>query len=58
MPDTETLSATGPLTIGNLTEKAEFAIAIETNGARITGKAAVPGIPETFLAIDALAIRP
>ncbi len=56
--DPPILSATGALTKGNLTEQAKFTVAIETNGAKITGKAAVPGLPDTFLSIDALAIRP
>ncbi|MEK6217351.1 MAG: hypothetical protein N2B03_09065, partial [Boseongicola sp.] len=52
------LTATGTLYSGDLTEPAEFSVAIETNGAKITGKAAVPGLPDIFLSIDALAIRP
>jgi cytochrome b561 len=55
---TPTFTATGTLYSGVLAEPAEFSIAIETNGAIITGKAAVPGLPDTFLSINALAIRP
>lgn len=53
-----TLSATGPLTAGNQSEHAEFEFVIEPKGARITGTLAVPGLPDAFLYIDALALRP
>ncbi len=53
-----TLTATGPLMAGSLAENASFDVVIEPNGARITGQAAVPGLPDAILSINALALRP
>ena len=53
-----TLSAIGPLTSGNLAQDAEFRVVIEPLGARVTGTATIPGAPDIFLSINALALRP
>ncbi|MGI9388593.1 MAG: cytochrome b [Boseongicola sp.] len=53
-----TLIVSGPLMLGDLVEHAEFSVTVERSGARISGTAAVPGLEDAFLLVDAFAERP
>lgn len=53
-----TLSASGPLVVGELVEQADFSVVVQQSGARITGTTVVPGPKNAFVSVDAFARRP
>ncbi len=53
-----TLSASGPITTGDQVANVEFSLIVESNGARISGSAEIPGLTDAFLTIDAFARKP